>query len=130
MVGSRLSTVVLVLALVALAVTTPTAAGQTLQWDRLWGGAYWDEAYGVAVSPDGKYAYVAGCTASFGAGGDAFLAKYSSTGSKVGDRLWGGTGLDVAFGVAVSPVGNYACIAGRTESFGAGGDAFLARYAA
>ena len=130
MLGDRFGALVLILVLASIAATTPLAAAQTLQWDELWGGAGSDEARGVAVSPDGSYVYMAGYTEGFGAGGfDALLVKYSSGGSLMGERLWGGAGSDVAYGVAVSPGGSYVYIAGGTLSFGAGEyDALLTRY--
>jgi len=106
------------------------SSGGSMVWDELWGGAGSDAAHCVAVSPNGNYVYIAG-TGSFGAGGgDGFLAKYSSGGGKVWDRLWGGAYEDVAYGVAVSPGGTYVYITGKTQSFGTGEDAFLARYGA
>ncbi len=129
MFGGRFGALALILVLASIAAATPLTAAQTLQWDRLWGGVAGDYARGVAVSPDGDYVYVVGYTASFGAGGKAFIAKYSSGGSMVWDTLWGGLSTDDAYGIAVSPDGNYIYIVGRTFSFGAGGyDTFLAKY--
>ncbi len=129
MFGGRFGALALILALASIAVTTPLTAAQTLQWDEQWGGWGGDWASSVAVSPDGNYVYIAGYTVSFGAGGDALIAKYSAGGSMVWDELWGGAGQDEAFGVSVSPDGNHIYIAGWTRSFGAGGeDAFIAKY--
>jgi len=130
--GGRFGALALVLALASIAATTPLTTAQTLQWDRLWGGASSDVAWGVAVSPDGNHVYIAGYAHSFGAGnGDAFLAKYTSAGSIVWDELWGGTGYDYEHSIVASPGGDSVYIAGGTWSFGAGyNDAFLARYGA
>ena len=44
----------------------------TVQWQKTLGGIYDDDAYSVAVAPDGSI-YVCGNTASAGAGADDFL---------------------------------------------------------
>ncbi|NMC04989.1 MAG: hypothetical protein GYA24_07255 [Candidatus Lokiarchaeota archaeon] len=99
----------------------------TLLWNRTW-GLTGDSGYEVAVAADGSV-YMAGCTQNFGAGaGDAFLAKYSSTGTQLWNRTWGGTNWDYGYGVAVATDG-LVYLAGITNSFGAGlTDAFIAKY--
>jgi len=98
-------------------------------WNVTWGGANTEYGTGVAVDSSGKIT-VAGRTDSFGAGnGDAFVARYNSTGSQLWAVTWGGGAVDEAEGVAVDSSGN-AVIAGQTSSLGAGGiDAFVAKFA-
>jgi uncharacterized delta-60 repeat protein len=54
---------------------------RTLQWNKYWGGDDTDDGNGIALS-NSEDIYITGETQSFGAGGsDAFLAKYSTSGS-------------------------------------------------
>lgn len=91
------------------------------------GGSGSNTATGVALDYYG-YAYVGGYTTSTnfpttsgapqttsGGSTDAFLAKYSPAGSLLYATLLGGTGIDLANAVAVTPVGR-PCIAGYTNS--------------
>lgn len=90
------------------------------------GGAGYDEGYGIAVDYQGN-AYVTGVTSAnnfptttgaydSGANGnkDAFLAKYSPTGSLLYATYLGGTGNDSGNAVAVD--GGLAYVTGETES--------------
>ena len=99
-----------------------------LQWQKTWGGASGDRAYGVAVDASGNV-YVTGYTWSFGAGSfDVFLLKYSSAGVLQWQKTWGGTSDDEGYGVAVDASGNV-YVTGYTWSFGAGMyDVFLLKY--
>ncbi|MEX2715115.1 MAG: hypothetical protein Q6353_009645 [Candidatus Sigynarchaeum springense] len=96
------------------------------QWNHTWGGANVDAGNGVAVGIDGVY--MAGETASSGAGSyDAFIAKYSATGSQLWNRTWGG--IDSDYGNDIASCNNEIYLAGRTHSFGAGNyNAFIAKY--
>lgn len=100
----------------------------TQLWNKTWGGTGDDEGHGVAVDGSGN-AYLVGFTSTGGAGGyDAFIAKYSSSGSFQWSKTWGGTGDNEGYGAAVDGSGNI-YLAGFTNSTGAGGyDAFLAKY--
>jgi len=91
-----------------------------LDWARTFGGTDWDWAYSMVQTTDGGYA-VAGYTGSFGAGDYDFLVlKLNSSGGLEWARTFGGTGWDGAYSMVQTTDGGFA-VAGRTESFGAGG---------
>jgi len=96
-----------------------------LIWNLTWGGANDDKGYATAT---GDSVYLAGYTASYGAGGsDAFLNKYdSSTGELIWNITWGGANDDEGYATAT---GDSVYLAGYTDSYVAGeGDAFLVKY--
>lgn len=113
------------------------ASGNEL-WTIQFGTSSWDEADSVAVGASGNI-YVAGYTSgalpgqsSFGAS-DAFVRKYSSSGSVIWTRQFGTSTYDGASGVAVDALGNV-YVAGYTDgalpgqtSFG-DLDAFVRKY--
>ena len=100
----------------------------TIQWQRILGGASSEIGYGIAVDSSGNV-YVAGSTASQGAGGnDAIIAKYNTSGTIQWQRSLGGAGDDVFYGIAVDGSGNL-YVTGLTNSQGAGGnDALITKY--
>jgi len=96
----------------------------TRQWTRMLGSTVFDYCYGVAV--DGSeniyaaghsYGHFDGLTNTDGTGAteDVFLAKFNSSGTKQWSRFFGGTGNDVASGLAVDTSGN-AYITGNTNA--------------
>jgi uncharacterized repeat protein (TIGR01451 family) len=113
------------------------------------GGIGDDKAYGIVIDSGGNNVYVAGQTSSVnfpvlnplqpssGGSFDGFIAKISSSGSKVFATYFGGSGDDRATGVAVNSSGTY--ITGFTSSTnlpavsplqlnnGGGFDAFVAK---
>jgi FlaG/FlaF family flagellin (archaellin) len=83
------------------------------EWSQKYGGTEYDEAYSLIVTPDGGYA-IAGCTYSFGAGGNDFwLIKTNSTGHMEWNRTYGGPANDVAYSLVVTEDEGYA-LAGFT----------------
>jgi len=91
-----------------------------LVWERVWGGAKSESARAVAVDEAGNV-LVAGETASEGAGKlDFVLLSYASAGDLQWARTWGGPEDEGALGIAL--YGGGAFIAGKTRSFGKGGD--------
>ncbi|MHA1265571.1 MAG: hypothetical protein ACTSRS_10080, partial [Candidatus Helarchaeota archaeon] len=71
-----------------------TAEDITLLWNVTWGGASDDLGYNVAIGSDGTL-YVAGHTASFGAGNyDFALVKFYPDGTKAWNVTWGGAAGD------------------------------------
>ena len=100
----------------------------SLSFSRTWGGTSGDIGYSLVQTSDGGYA-VTGSTNSYGdtANGDMFLAKYDSAGSLSFSRTWGGTAADIGRSLVQTSDGGYA-ITGDTNTYGAGGDMFLAKY--
>jgi hypothetical protein len=89
-------------------------------WDKYFGGDYWDEGYSVRQTSDGGYIIV-GLTFSFGAGEyDVYLIKTQPNGNKQYTQTFGGTGDDNAWSVCQTADGGY-IITGYTESFFEGG---------
>ncbi len=99
------------------------------RWNRTFGGAegnhaYADAANSVQKTEDGGYV-LAGKTGSYGAGFfDAWLIKTDKNGIEQWNRTFGGKGDDEAYSVQQTPDGGYV-IAGTTDSYGAGNDAWL-----
>lgn len=90
-----------------------------IEWDLTWGGISPDYGRGVAVDSYDNV-YLAGRTESFGAGSyDMVLVKYDSSGVQQWNRIWGGSGWDSGYGVAVDS-SDSVYLAGHTSSFGAG----------
>jgi len=110
-----------------------TSATGAEVWTRQFGSGGWDTAWGVAVDTSTNI-YVVGETSSSTTVGfsDVFIRKYDASGNELWARQFGGSGADVAYGVAVDTVGGV-YIAGTTAflpgQVGLGGDdAFLRKY--
>ncbi len=90
-------------------------------WTKLYGGSGNDGCYAVSVDRIGYYV-LAGFTESEGAGGkDFWVLKISPLdGDTIWTRHYGGSGDDVAKGIAIDDDNNY-IIVGYTKSYGAGG---------
>lgn len=102
--------------------------GQQFLYSTFIGGSGYDDAYSIAVDAEGN-AYIAGQTLSFdfpapngfqrgaaGGGGDTFVTKISTTRqSTLYSTYVGGSGVDVATGIAIDPQGN-AYVTGYTTS--------------
>jgi len=96
------------------------------EWYRTFGGAGYDVAWSVQQTTNGGY-IIAGFTTSFGAGSsDAYLVKTDEEGNEEWYRTFGGVALDAAFSVQQTADGGY-IIAGYTDSYGEGGDAYLVK---
>jgi len=77
-----------------------------LVWQKTWGGRGSDSGYGVAVDPAGNI-YITGATNSFLSGNyDVFLLELSSAGSLLDQEIYGGSGVNVGFGVVVGLAGS------------------------
>ena len=100
-----------------------TNATGNAQWNQTYGGPSLDNGLSVVETSDGGY-MVAGYTVSFGAGGaDVWLIKTNATGTVQWNQTYGGPNNDVGWSVVETSDGGYA-IAGRTDSYGAGGRDF------
>jgi PGF-CTERM protein len=95
------------------------------EWNKIFGGPYWDVAYSVQQTSDGGY-ILAGWTMSYGAGPiDAWLVKTDSNGNEEWNKTFGGPGEDAAHSVQQTSDGGY-ILAGWTELKGAGaGDVWV-----
>lgn len=93
-------------------------------WDKTFGGfvsSTGDGGWSVSEASDGGY-IVVGYTRSLGNGGkDLWLLKTDDQGNKIWDYTYGGMRDDVGISVLQSRDGGYIA-AGRTASFGKGGD--------
>ncbi|HUT81224.1 MAG TPA: SBBP repeat-containing protein [Candidatus Bathyarchaeia archaeon] len=84
----------------------------TLLWSTYFGGNYWNIGRSIAVSSDGS-CYITGWTYStnfptlnaynstYGGLGDAFVAKFSSTGTLLWSTFLGGNHMDAGMDIAV-----------------------------
>ena len=91
-------------------------------WSKTYGGANYDYAYALVQTGDGGYALTGSYTP------DAFedhfwLVKTDAFGNAQWSKTYGGTGGNSANALVETGDGGYA-LAGRTESFGAGGPDF------
>jgi len=95
----------------------------SLQWDKIFGGPYYDGSNSMILTADGGYA-LAGQSRSYGEGGyDFWLVKTDSSGNMQWDRTYGGTSDDLAYSVIATSDGGYVLI-GSTTSFGSGSEDF------
>ena len=98
-----------------------------MEWSKTFGGPRVDGGVSVQQTSDGGY-IVVGETNSFGAGGsDVYLVKTDSNGNMQWNKTFGGSKDDWGFSVQQTRDGGY-IIAGKTDSFGAGGsDVYLVK---
>jgi len=88
---------------------------------KTYGGTDDDYAFSVQQTSDGGYIVAGETWWSFGAGSaDLFLIKTDANGNISWAKIYGGTDWDGAYSVQQTSDGGY-IVAGRTESFGAGG---------
>lgn len=102
--------------------------GQKL-WEKTYGGADWDFAYDVEVTPDGGF-LVIGETHSFGNGdADAYLLKTDLNGNLEWQKTLGGSGKDIARGLIQTRDGNYAfCGENASKNPANEGDVWLVKF--
>ncbi len=96
------------------------------EWEKTYGGTKSDYAHSIRQTRDGGY-IVAGTTLSFGSGNaDAWVFKLDPEGAIVWEKCYGGKDYDAAWSVREMPssLGGY-IVAGKTRSYGAGGDDVL-----
>ncbi len=93
-----------------------------------WGGNNNDYGYGIALDGSGNI-YITGDTNSFwDLDGDAFIAKYDSSGNSVMNITWSGSDDDWGRDIILDGSGNI-YITGYTYSFGVGDlDVFIAKF--
>ncbi|MHA1269308.1 MAG: SBBP repeat-containing protein [Candidatus Helarchaeota archaeon] len=100
-----------------------------LTWNITWGGGADDYKPDIAIGNDG-FIYCSGSTTSFGSGSsDMALVKFSSNGTLIWSKMWGGINFEQSFGVEVDNYENIYCV-GITDSFTLGlYDLVLVKYA-
>jgi len=92
-----------------------------LQWTKTIGGPGYEIGFSLIQTSDGGYA-IAGKTNSFGAGDyDVYVVKLDAHGNLQWTKTIGGENEDLGLSLIQTSDGGYA-IAGKTESFGIGGD--------
>ena len=90
-----------------------------LQWNNTWGGSQSDYCHGLTLDSFGNI-YLAGYTDSFNVDfADVLLVEFDPNGIMQDYYLWGGSGPDGGFDIALDSLNNI-YIVGQTESYGAG----------
>jgi hypothetical protein len=101
-----------------------TDADGNEEWNQTFGGSEQDYGKSVAQTSDGGY-IIAGYTYSFAGYCDFWLIKTGANGNEEWNKIFGGSGVNVAYSVAQTSDGGYV-IAGDTSGYGSGGyDAWL-----
>ena len=97
----------------------------SLSWSKTWGGTGNDTGNSIVQTSDGSLV-VTGTTNSYGAGGnDMFLTKFSSTGSLLWSKTWGGTGNDTGVSLFQTNDGGFV-VTGSADDGSSG--MYIARY--
>jgi hypothetical protein len=98
----------------------PLAARAQDLFANAYGDSGYEHAYTLIQTADGGYAF-SGPTDSVGAGGyDYWIVKLDAAGAVAWERAYGGAGDDIPNAMVQTLDGGYV-LAGRTQSFGAGG---------
>ena len=93
--------------------------GET-QWEKNYGDDNYDRGYGGAVETDDGGFVATGYNAPSGGLADAYLIKVDENGSKIWEKSYGESGIDVMWDIENLPDGGFLCC-GYTESYGNGG---------
>ena len=109
---------IMLLSIIGFAAPNVKASDSPVYWAKSYGGSHSDEAYAVAIAPNGDI-IVAGRTYSFGAGWyDVWVFRLDANGNVKWQKTYGGEYWDEAYAVAIAPNGDI-IVAGETGSFGA-----------
>lgn len=89
-------------------------ANGKMLWDKTYGGKKNDVAYSIRGTSDGGF-IVSGYTESIGSEqDDAYVLKIDDKGNKMWDRVFGGSGLDIAYAAQETLDGDYILL-GKTD---------------
>jgi hypothetical protein len=88
-------------------------------WERTYGGALKDKAYGIVALPDGGAVLAGHSNSQPGFGQDGWVLRVDRWGDRLWDRRVGGQGLDQIYGVVDSGDGALV-LGGHTRSQGSG----------
>jgi len=94
-------------------------------WTRTYGGMAQDEGWSVQQTQDTGY-IIAGVTYSFGNSSQVYIVKTNAAGDTLWTKVYGGTSADWGYSVRQTQDGGYV-VAGWTDSFGNGSQAYLIR---
>ena len=99
-----------------------------IEWSKVWGGAQYDGAGGIARSGDGGYV-ITGTSTSFGNGNESIIAKFSATGTLSWSKAFGGAANESAVAVIRDSDGNFV-VSGNTTSYTSevNSDVFLSKF--
>lgn len=106
---------------------TPKPVGSEDTWERVYGNGQESSGGDVIQAQDGGYLLVGGTSPDqeSEAYGGVMLLKTDTSGEKLWQKTYGGTGFDAGWAIAPAHGGGY-ILGGLTTSFGAGGrDAYL-----
>jgi len=93
------------------------SSGQ-FQWVRKWGGSYQDVGQAILINSTNDI-YITGYTQNgFLGETDIFILKYNSTGGLQWSDVWGGSGNDYSYGIAMDKNNNI-FLGGNTNSYNA-----------
>jgi hypothetical protein len=94
-----------------------------LIWEKTFGNSKYDQGYSIKETSD-KGFVITGSTESYGSGkSDVYLIRTDSTGNKIWQKTFGGSGYEIAYSVELTP-DNGIITAGYTNSYGAGKEDF------
>ncbi len=96
-------------------------------WKRIWGG--FSDDFGNAICLDSfNNLYITGGTESYGNGSsDICVIKYTSYGTFIWNKTWGGTDWDLGYGIIADNF-NDIVVTGYTEAYGNFGDIIVLKY--
>ncbi|MFQ5606976.1 MAG: hypothetical protein ACE5GA_03440 [Candidatus Zixiibacteriota bacterium] len=97
------------------------SVGDSILWQRTFGGAGADRGEAVSATADGGFIISGTKTLGVLSGSQAYLLKIDGSGALVWDRSYGGSAFEDGSGMALSTDGGYV-IVGATTSIGAGSE--------
>jgi hypothetical protein len=102
---------------------TKLDASGVVLWEALYGGGGVDIGYGILETADHGFAIVGRSTTYSNGDADFLLIRTDSVGTALWIQHYGGAAFDLCWNVTATSDGGFA-LAGRTQSFGAGGEDF------